>query len=55
MCSTSEDVQYKQGCAVRIRHIISAIKDVQYKQVDHQVLVQVGTVKKYFIMNKSLL
>ena len=43
MCSASEDMQYKRGCAVRIRHIVSTSKDVQYKQVDNQVLVQEGS------------
>ena len=42
-------------CAVRIRHIISTNEDVQYKQVNHQVLVQRGTTQKYFPMNESLL
>ena len=28
--------------------------DVQYKQIDHQVLVQEGTTLKYFPMNESL-
>ena len=37
-------------CAVRIRHIISTSEDVQYKQVNHQVLAQ-----KYFPVNESLL
>ena len=46
--------QYKP-CAVRIKHIISTNEDVQYKQVNHQVLVQGGATQKYFPMNKSLL
>ena len=41
-------------CAVRISHIISTSEDVQYKQVNHQVLVQ-GTNQKYFPMSESLL
>ena len=41
MCSKSKaHFQYKQGCAIRIVHIISTSKDVQYKRVDHQALVQ---------------
>ena len=36
-------VQYKQGCAVRIKNILISIsKNVQYKQVNHQVLVWEG-------------
>ena len=42
-------------CAVRIRHIISTSEDVQYKQVNHQVLVQRGTIQKYFPVDESLL
>ena len=42
-------------CAVRIRHIISTSEDVQYKQVNHQVLVQRGTILKYFPVDESLL
>ena len=42
-------------CAVRIRHIISTTEDVQYKQVNHQVLVQRGTIQKYFPVDESLL
>ena len=42
-------------CAVQIRHIISTIEDVQYKQVNHQVLVQRGTIQKYFPVDESLL
>ena len=48
-------VQYGQGCAVQIRHIISANEDVQYKQVDSQGLVQGDTTQNYFSMNESLL
>ena len=33
----------------------STSEDVQYKQVDHQALVQEGTTQKYFPINKSLL
>ena len=36
------NLQHKQSRAVQIRHIFSTIKDVQYKQVNHQVLVQGG-------------
>ena len=43
-----EDVQYKRGCAAQIRHIFSRNKDVQCKQVDHQVLVQEDTIKDAF-------
>ena len=35
-------------CAVRIRHIISTSEDVQYKQVNHQVLVQRGLFRNTF-------
>ena len=43
MCSMSEaHLQYKRECAAGIRHIISTRKDVQYKRVDHQVLVGGG-------------
>ena len=32
MCSTNQaHLQYKRGCAVRIRHIFSTSEDVQYK------------------------
>ena len=41
-------------CAVRIRHI-STSEDVQYEQVSHQVLVQRGTIQKYFPVDESLL
>ena len=40
---------------VRIRHIISTSEDVQYKQVNNQVLIQRGATQKYFPMNESLL
>ena len=36
-----------------IRYIIS--EDVHYKQVNHQVLVQRGTIQKYFPVDESLL
>ena len=39
-CNMSEDVHYKQECAVRTSHIFSMSKDVKYMQVDHPVLVQ---------------
>ena len=42
-------------CAVRIRHIISTSEDVQYKQVNYQVLVQRGTIQKYFPVDELLL
>ena len=42
-------------CAVRIRHIISTSEDVQYKQVNDQILVQRGTTQKYFPVDESLL
>ena len=42
-------------CAVRIRHIISTSEDVQYKQVNHQVLVQRGTIQKYFPVDELLI
>ena len=48
-------MQYEQGCAVQIRHIVGTSEDVQYKQVNHQVLVQGGTIQKYVPMNESLL
>ena len=47
-------VQYDRDCLVPIRHIISASKNVQQKQVDHQVLVQGNTTEKYFPMSTSL-
>ena len=53
MWSTSDDVQYKRGYAVQLRHIFSTSADVQYKQEDHKVLVQETTLK-YFPMNQSL-
>ena len=46
--------QYKL-CDVRIRHIIGTSEDVQYKQVNHQVLVQTGTVQKYVPVDELLL
>ena len=45
-------------CAVQIRHIISTSEDVQYKQVNHQVLIRHGgggvggTDHKYFPVNE---
>ena len=47
-------IQYKP-CALPIRHIINTSENVQYKQVNHQVLVQRGTIQKYFSVNESLL
>ena len=41
----SEDVQYKRGCAVQIKHIFSAREDVQYKQVDHHVFIHLALLK----------
>ena len=41
-------------CAVQIKHIISTSDNVQYKQVNHQVLVQKGTIQKYFSVVESL-
>ena len=41
--------------AVRIRHIISTSEDVQLKQVNHQILVQRGTIQKYIPLDESLL
>ena len=41
-------LQYEQGCAAQIRHIFNMSEDVQYKQVDHQVLVQGDTTKNTF-------
>ena len=38
-----------------MRHIISTSEDVQYKQVNHQIVVQRGTTQKYYLMNESLL
>ena len=43
----SKNVQYMEGCTVPI---ISTSEDVQYKQVNHQVLAQEGTTQKYFPM-----
>ena len=48
-------MQNEQGCVVQIRHIISTSEFVQYKQINHQVLVQGGTTQKYVSMNESLL
>ena len=42
-------------CAVRMRHIISTSEDMQYKQVNHQVLLSGGSAQKYFPVNESLL
>ena len=56
MCSTNQaHLQYKRGCAVRIRHINQYKRGWQDKHVDNQVLVQGGTTLKYFPMNESLL
>ena len=42
--SASNDVQDKSGTssvqAIRIRHIISTSENMQYKQANHEVLVQ---------------
>ena len=46
--------QYKL-CTVQTRHIISASEDVQCKQVNHQVLVQRGTIQKYIPVDEPLL
>ena len=51
----SKDMQYMQGCALQIRHIISTSDDMQWKQVNHQVLVQGCTTHNDFPMNESLL
>ena len=44
-------------CVVRIRHIISAGENVEYSQVNHQVLVRGGggTNQKYLPLNEALL
>ena len=42
-------------CAVQIRYITSRSEDVQYKQVNHQVLVQRGAIQKYFPVDELLL
>ena len=42
------DLPYEQGCAAQIKHIFSTNKDVQYKQIDHQVLVLENTTKNTF-------
>ena len=41
--------------AVRFKHIIGTSEDVQYKQVNHQVLVQKGIIQKYIPVDESLL
>ena len=56
MCSTNQaHHHYERGCAVRVRLSFSTSENVQYKRVDHQVLVQGGTTQKYFPINESLL
>ena len=47
-------MQYKL-CAVRIRYIISTREDVQYRQVNNQVLVKMGTIQKCFPVDESIL
>ena len=51
-------------CAVRIKHIISTGEDVEYRKVNHQVLVRGGggggggagrTNQKYLPVNEALL
>ena len=42
-------------CVVRIRHTISISEDVQYKQVNHQVLAERCIIQKYFPVDESLL
>ena len=42
-------------CAVKIRHSIGINEDMQYKQVNHQVLAQRDTIQKYFPVDESLL
>ena len=54
MWSTEDDVQYKQRCAVEIRHIFSTSEDVPYKQVNHQVLLQGDTTQEYLPMNEII-
>ena len=58
----SEDVQYKRGCSVQIRHIFSneqeraaqirhifsTSEDVQYKQVDLEFIIYI---RKFTIVN----
>ena len=48
-------VHYGKGCALEIRHVISASKDVQYKRVDHQILVHEDTTRKYFPRSESFI
>ena len=38
-------------CALRIRYIISTSEDVQYKQVNHQVLVQGALLRNTFFFS----
>ena len=47
-------IRYKL-CAVQIRHITSTSEDVQYKQVNHQILVQRDTIQKYFPLDELFL
>ena len=68
MCSRNQaQLQYKQGCVVQARHTpvqarmcsmseghLQYKRGLQYKQVDHQVLVQGGTTEKFFPLNESL-
>ena len=41
-------LQYKRWSTVQIRHFINASKDVQYKQVNHQILVWGLLIKNIF-------
>ena len=42
-------------CSTKIRHIISTGEDVEYRQVNHPVLVLGGTNQKYLPVNEALL
>ena len=52
---TKKDVQYMQGSALPIRHIICTSEDVHYKESKSSGFGTGGTTQKYFPMNKFLL
>ena len=53
MCSTSKDVPYKRGCAVRIRHIISTSEGLQYESGISSVQARMCSTSKAHLQYKQ--
>ena len=53
MCSSSEDVQFKRGCTVRIRHIFITSEDVQYESGTKSVRTKMYSTSAGHIFSKS--